>query len=156
MNSTDLLAMLSPAQRRAVEKQLRPTGKAQPVGLNPSGKRKPAHTRGVMNKTEARYADMLEIQRIAGDVLWYGFEFLKFRLGDGAWFTPDFIVIFASGEIHAVEVKGFLREAAGVRFRVAADKYPWLTWVMVERKDGAWSPRLSYPATVALQLKGAA
>jgi hypothetical protein len=45
---------------------------------------------GTMNKTEAAYAGHLELQRRAGDVEWFKFEALKFRLADNTFYTPDF------------------------------------------------------------------
>ena len=53
--------------------------------------------RGTMNKTEAAYADHLELQRHAGEVLWFKFEPLKFRLADATFYQPDFMLLTKDG-----------------------------------------------------------
>ena len=90
------------------------------------------------NKTEWRYSDELEFQRLAGEILQWEFEGLRFKLADGAWYKPDFAVWLPDGRLRLVEVKGFRREAAIVRFKVARDKYPHCEWLMVQRVKGAW------------------
>lgn len=90
-----------------------------------------------MNKLEARYARELALWQRAGDIAWWGYEPLRFRLGDGAWFTPDFIVVRATGAIEAHETKGFMREAARVRLQVAATLYPWLAFIVLYPNGGA-------------------
>ena len=97
--------------------------------------------RGVMNRTEAAYAAELAIRKAAGEVLDFGFELLKLRLADGAWYTPDFVVFLptspAAIELH--EVKGFEREAAMLRLKVAASLYPHFRFCLVKRVDAGWS-----------------
>lgn len=93
---------------------------------------------GVMNKTEAAYADVLEKQKQAGDVLWYKFEGLKLRLADNTFYTPDFAVMLSSCELVVKEVKGFMHDDANVKIKIAADLYPFRFFVCRARpkKDG--------------------
>ncbi len=88
-----------------------------------------------MNKTETRYADQLELMKRAGQIVDYRFEGVRFRLAEGAIFKPDFFVVH--GEFfEVVEIKGgLIREAALVRFKVAADMYPWFRWKMLQFKN---------------------
>jgi hypothetical protein len=79
---------------------------------------------GAMNKTEAAYAATLELRRRAGEVAWFRFEGIKFRLADNTFYTPDFIVMLASGALEAHEVKGFWQEDARAKIKVAAEMYP--------------------------------
>jgi hypothetical protein len=79
---------------------------------------------GEMNKTEARYAKYLETLKQAGEIQWYAFEGVKFRLADNTFYTPDFIVLCANGIIEAHEVKGFMTDDANVKIKVAASMYP--------------------------------
>lgn len=80
--------------------------------------------RGIPNGTEQRYAKSLDACIIAGDVAVYWYEAIKFRLADGAWFTPDFFVVMKSGRCELHECKGgHTREAALVRLKVASDLY---------------------------------
>lgn len=87
-----------------------------------------------MNKLEARYADALNAR---GDVALWMYEAVKFRLADGAYYTPDFLVVLKDGTVEIHETKGFLREAARVRVKVAARLYPF-PFRMVKWAAGAW------------------
>ncbi|AXE32747.1 DUF1064 domain-containing protein [Chromobacterium phragmitis] len=93
---------------------------------------------GAMNKTEAAYAQHLEAQKVAGRVAWFKFEGLKFRLADSTFYTPDFAVMLASGEMEAHEVKGFWQDDARAKIKIAADMYPFKFVAIKARskKDG--------------------
>jgi len=95
-----------------------------------------------MNALERKYSETLGAQLSTGHIRRWDFEPLKFRLAANTFFTPDFIVIENDGSITAIEVKGFLRDDAAVKFKVAAAMYPWLYWVMVKKRakkhGGGW------------------
>ncbi len=137
----DILALankLDPCQRASVLRQL---GEPQsgPVYIQgQTSKPAPTPRRGRMNKLEAAYADLLEISKRQGGIKRYYFEGIKLRLGDGSWYTPDFLVINHDRRIELYEIKGFWREAARVRIRVAATLYPHFTFVGVQRVKGEW------------------
>lgn len=80
---------------------------------------------GTQNKLESAYADYLEGRKQAGEILWYKFEGIKLRLADNCFFNPDFAVMLKSGEIQFHEVKGYMRDDAAVKIKVAADEYPF-------------------------------
>ncbi|WAH51930.1 DUF1064 domain-containing protein [Pseudescherichia vulneris] len=80
---------------------------------------------GQMNKTEAEYAASLESMKHAGLIAWYRFEGIKLRLADNTFYTPDFAVMRATGEMELHEVKGFWTDDARVKTKVAADQYPF-------------------------------
>lgn len=115
------------------------------IGLNPFGNAEkermavPKPRRGSMNKLEARFAnEVLRPQRVSCEIIWWDFEPFKVRLADGAWYTPDFAAIDTVGLV-LFECKGFWREAARVRIKVAADKYPFrFVAVTYDRKTGEW------------------
>lgn len=93
---------------------------------------------GAMNKTEAAYGEHLEALKHAGQILWYRFEGLKLRLADNTFYTPDFAVMAASGELQCHEVKGFWQDDARAKIKIAADMYP-MRFVAVKalaKKDG--------------------
>lgn len=95
----------------------------------------PRETR--MNKTEGRYALWLRMLRDRGAIESFQFEAVSLRLADGARYTPDFFVVRPTGEIECHEVKGFWREAARVRIKVAADKFPF-RFIAVKEGKGGW------------------
>ena len=80
---------------------------------------------GAMNKTEAAYARLLETRKSAGEVAWYKFEGLKFRLADNTFYTPDFAVMLSDGSMELNEVKGFWQDDAKVKIKIASDLYPF-------------------------------
>lgn len=77
------------------------------------------------NKTERAYANLLELRRRAGEILWYKFEAIKFRLANNTYYTPDFVVLLANLEIEVHEVKGFWEEDARVKIKVASEMFPF-------------------------------
>lgn len=96
---------------------------------------------GSMNKTEAEYAIALERRKIAGEVAWYKFEGIKFRLADNTFYTPDFLVMLQDGQMQVHEVKGFWTDDARVKIKVAADLYPFQFYAIkanAKKNGGGW------------------
>jgi hypothetical protein len=93
-----------------------------------------------MNKTEVRYEqEVLKVLQHTGEIDWYWFESIKFRLADRTWYTPDFMIV-SGGDRNwtAVEIKGFLRDDAAVKFKVAREMYPQIKWEMLRYRKGQW------------------
>jgi hypothetical protein len=82
--------------------------------------RKPA---GQMNKTEAAYAQVLEMRRLAGEIVAFKFEAVTLRLAVRTRYKPDFLVKLANGDTEIHEVKGFWKDDARVKIKVAAELY---------------------------------
>ena len=102
--------------------------------------RKPKSASGDgMNRTEREYADLLEARRIAGEVQHWSFEPIKVRLADRTFYTPDFLVVLASGELELHEVKGaFVMDDARVKWKLCAEHFPArLVWAQ-KLKGGVW------------------
>jgi len=91
-----------------------------------------------MNKTEAAYEFQLELLKRAGEIVRYRFEAVKLRLADKTFYTPDFMVT-TNDQIQFHEVKGFLREDANVKFKVAAEQYPEFKFIMVRKNKDGWA-----------------
>jgi hypothetical protein len=97
---------------------------------------------GQMNKTEGLYDCSLRSRQIAGEILWYKFEGIKFRLADNTFYTPDFIVMLANGEMEAHEVKGFWQDDARAKIKIAADMYPFRFIAIraeAKKRGGGWA-----------------
>lgn len=101
----------------------------------------PAAKKLRMNKTEARYLnEKLEPARHDGLVTHFEFEMLKFRLAGSTFYTPDFGVVMADGQFELHEIKGgWIQEDAMIKFKVAAEKYPFFNWKMWQYKGGVWT-----------------
>lgn len=81
---------------------------------------------GVMNGYEKRYAAILGEQMRRGEIEWFQFDSVKLRLAEKCFYSPDFIVMTASGEIEIHEVKGsFIEDDAKVKLKVAAAMFPF-------------------------------
>lgn len=96
---------------------------------------------GQRNKTEQQYEQTLELQRQAGQVLWYRFEGLKLRLADNTFYTPDFAVMRADNTLECHEVKGFWQDDARVKIKIAADSYPFRFFAvkaLPKKSGGGW------------------
>ena len=88
-----------------------------------------------MNKTEAAYGVVLEARKRSGEIRDYWFEGITFKLADDVRYTPDYFVLMADWSCECHEVKGFFRDDARVKVRVAARMYPFR--FVVVRKDRA-------------------
>ena len=99
---------------------------------------------GTMNKTEEAYAKHLEQRCHAGEVAWFKFEGLKFRLADNTFYTPDFAVMLANGQMEMHEVKGaraIFADDAKVKVKVAAELYPFpfvVAFPVPKSRGGGW------------------
>lgn len=86
------------------------------------------HEPGRMNKTEEAYSKVLEARKLAGEIVDYKFEAIKFRLAEKTTYTPDFFVTTASGYVEFHECKGSWKapyqEDARVKIKVVAEMYP--------------------------------
>lgn len=108
---------------------------------------------GQMNKTEARYADHLEGEKITGRVIWYAFEGMKLRLADNTFLSPDFAVLRSDGLLEMVDVKATTRKRqedgtlleksysmddSRAKLKIAADRFPLVFSIVYQLKSGEW------------------
>jgi hypothetical protein len=94
-----------------------------------------------MNKTEARYAELLESRKIAGEIIWYLYEGWTFKMADDTRYTPDFAVLLSNNEIECHEVKGakvIFRDDAKVKLKVAARMFPIRFRLIFPKPGGGW------------------
>ena len=104
-----------------------------------AGKRLRQNSGPKLNKTEAAFGEWLAEHQPGAKVYAQGLTFL---LGNGVRYTPDYIVRtyeedslgkITSLQITAYEVKGFMRDDAAVKIKVAASLYSWVTFKLVWR-----------------------
>lgn len=96
---------------------------------------------GERNKLESSYEKYLEERKQLGEVLWYKFESMKFRLADNCFYTPDFAVLLANGEMEMHEVKGMWRDDAKVKVKIASEEYPFrfiAVFAEAKKNGGGW------------------
>lgn len=111
----------------------------------------PRHVPGRMNKTEAAYGQLLELQKRAEQIKDWRFEAVKLRLAEKTFYTPDFMVVRFDDSICFVEVKGFWRDDARVKIKVAAEQYPCFRFVAVrkcsKKQGGGWAEEAFRPSS---------
>lgn len=91
-----------------------------------------------MNKLEASYSRYLEDRRVIGEIYQWKYEPMKLRLADRTYYSPDFVVIAWDGLVEFHETKGFMRDDANVKIKVAAEQFQWARFFLVTRKKGEW------------------
>ena len=125
---------LTPEQIHAQQAKLLPALK----GRKAHGRRPVDRTR--MNKTELAYANHLFARQIDGEIAWFEFEPIKFRLADRCWYTADFIILTEPYlELQFHETKGWMEDDAAVKLRLFPAIY-WMFRIFIVRRgaDGGW------------------
>lgn len=100
------------------------------------------------NKTEAEFEAWLKAE-------WKGAAFIHAQgftltLANGVRYTPDFVVVIwreelvtDGSQVMAFETKGFMRDDAAVKVKVAARLFPWIKFHLVTKKrkkdGGGWA-----------------
>lgn len=92
-----------------------------------------------MNKTERAFRDWLAASFPEAKI----YREVSLPIANGVRYKPDFLTarrIDPSGShyVAAWEVKGFMRDDAAVKIKVAAKAYPWIHFSLVWRKNGKW------------------
>ena len=83
-----------------------------------------------LNRLEAKYAQALEMQKRLGEIVDYKIHPFGLRLADKTFYHPDFLIVYTDRfEIH--ETKGFMRDDANVKIKVAAAQFPWIKFKLV-------------------------
>ncbi len=101
-----------------------------------------------MNRVETEYAKHLRQLQIIGQIEWFVYEGIKLRLADRTFFTPDFFVMLANGELEVHEVKGtkyvegvgrpWIEEDANVKLKVCTELFPFPLRLMFYDKHRGW------------------
>jgi predicted nuclease of restriction endonuclease-like RecB superfamily len=94
--------------------------------------------RGGMNRTESEFWEFLLALKNGGRISNFVFERYTLKLAERTNYTPDFCVFHLDGLMEFVEIKGFWRDDARVKFKVAADRFPWHDWTAVKKKGRNW------------------
>ena len=69
---------------------------------------------------------------------WIGIEPFGLKLASNRCrYHPDFITL-VDGQLTAWETKGFMRDDAFTKLKVAAREYPFIRFILVKREGGRW------------------
>lgn len=125
---------LSPKHRAEALSQLRKIEKVpfkapEPMTIQPTT------DEAKLNKTERAYLEWL---RSTGLFQWIGVQNVTLKLGDDTRYTCDFFAMTYDGEMTGREVKGFFRDDAKVKIKVAARMFPWIKFSVVKKDGSGW------------------
>ncbi len=113
----------------------------------PTVKPKSIRRRGVPNPNEAAYGEHLELRRIVGEILGYAFEPDRFKIAEGAYWTPDWRIDENDLTFTYVDVKAWYRNQkrigvtqwAQLAIKCASTQYPQHRWCQSYRDElGDW------------------
>jgi len=93
---------------------------------------KPKAKRGGPSKAEKRYADLLEARRVSGQIKAWKAQPCGLRLAAKTFYHPDFLVVLNDGRCEFHEVKGWMRDDANVKLKVAAEMFPFWVFRLVD------------------------
>lgn len=88
-----------------------------------------------LNKLERSWLVELRLLYPADSI---GIQSITLKLADGVRYTPDFNVMDANGQLWFHETKGFMRDDARVKLRVAARMYRRFRFKLIMRRKGQW------------------
>src|SRR5262249_52520698 len=86
------------------------------------------------SKLEAHYAALLTMQQRAGEVVRWRYEAIRLTLAPRTTLTVDFVLTLPDGRIVFDETKGFRRDDAMAKLKIAAALYPEWTFRLVTRE----------------------
>jgi hypothetical protein len=87
-----------------------------------------------LNKTEQAF--LLYLRHVACEKC-IGVMNVTLKLADDCRYTPDFVT-YGGTYVHFWEVKGYWRDDARVKIKVAARLFPWAKFTAVQRIKGEW------------------
>lgn len=152
----DINTILDPRQRARFEEALgaaaQPKGSAGEAALKnpargPSGpvaasvtvrpaQRIRQSSKPLLNKLETEWYHILK-SSYSPDVPVFS-QAIRFRLGNGIWYKPDFMV-FGNSKFYGYEVKGPHAFRGGFEnLKVCANLYREIKWYLVWKEDGEW------------------
>lgn len=106
-----------------------------------------------MNQTEKKFSHYLELRRQIGEVAWWTFEGISFKIGERCYYTPDFPVMLSTCELQIFDVKGtqskqnkagegyetdYTEDDARVKIAACATLYPLSFFVAYLDGTGNW------------------
>ena len=94
----------------------------------------PSSDESKLNKTERAY---LQVLRARG-FHFVGIQNITLKLGDDCRYTPDFNHLDNDGRLVFSEVKGFMRDDALVKLKVAARVFSIFQFFLVRKNGSGW------------------
>lgn len=137
------MSELSPGVQRLIKKVLQAEDRKRyaPVlaSFLPHGREK------MRSKLERAYADRLDLLVKLGEIRAWRYEPTKFHLANRCTYTPDFEVEMLDGKIEYHETKGWGREDAIIKLKMAARLNQDHVFKLVKRERSRWIIKIVKP-----------
>ena len=96
-----------------------------------------------MNKTEAEYAERLELQKHTHEIFDWKFHPMNIRLADRTFYEVDFLVIGSDMRLEIHETKGgYTTDKGQMKIKLVAEVLPWFRMVkctkLAKKYGGGW------------------
>lgn len=148
---SDAMASLGPRARAEIEAQLKGTAPDLVPGI-PSLQRALQPMKDALrqkkkgpNKTELAFAEHLALKHPTIPI---EHEPFVMKLGNGVRYIPDFFLCIGQ-QPTVYEVKGFMREDAAAKIKMAASKFKWIQFNLVFKRTkaqgGGWEVQRVLP-----------
>ena len=95
------------------------------------------------NKFEERFCKEFILPEVeSGEIVWWGYECLRFKLADRTTYLPDFMVQAPDGSMSMIETKGSWKAKGAavtrVKLKTCAELYHMYDWYGVTHRKGKW------------------
>jgi hypothetical protein len=127
---TTPIGLLAEAREREMKK------KSQRLDRPPAFTLAPSKDEQKLNKTER--ALLAHLRALGCD--WVGVQNITLKLADDCRLTPDFATL-KDGTLTLWDAKGFQREDALIKMKVAARSFPFFKFIIASRDGGGWHMR---------------
>lgn len=96
-----------------------------------------------LNKTERAFLEYLRGPMSPCQGQWIGVQSITLKLAHDCRYTPDFMTVGFAYTFW--EVKGWWRDDARVKIKVAARLFPWATFIAVKKTKSGWEKEIIKP-----------
>jgi len=95
-----------------------------------------------MNKLEQAWFEKIKQDLFTAKVY---VQAMKFKLCNGVTYCPDFVVVQHAGHMICYETKGFMRDDAAIKIKMAAKEFPNFTWILAWKESNEWKTQTIFP-----------
>lgn len=97
------------------------------------------------NKLESDYAAYLDLRKKSGEVADWWYEPGSLKLAYKCYYHYDFLVQLPDGTLECHETKGYMRDDANIKMKVAAHLYSCYIFRVVYWKQRQWDIKEVHP-----------
>ena len=119
-----------------------PTAPAQPTTPPPQTTFHPGKSTDEAKLNKPERAVLEHLRALRKECI--GVQSITLKLANDCRFTPDFSYL-ENGKLILIDVKGYQREDALIKIKVAARQFSWIEFQIVKKAKGGWDVRTVQP-----------